>query len=82
MDQGGATLGRLSLNILVTRATEFIEAALVLRLAEGELRIMRLRRDPFREMRSLQAEMNEMFRQSIAPFHASPLMNPFGDDAG
>jgi HSP20 family molecular chaperone IbpA len=38
--------------------------------------------DPFREIRSLQAEMNEMFRQSIARFHASPLMNPFGDDAG
>ncbi len=38
--------------------------------------------DPFREMRSLQAEMNEMFRQSIARFHSSPLMNPFGDDAG
>ncbi len=38
--------------------------------------------DPFREMRSLQTEMNEMFRQSIARFHASPLMNPFGDDAG
>jgi HSP20 family molecular chaperone IbpA len=38
--------------------------------------------DPFREMRSMQAEMNEMFRQSIARFHASPLMNPFGDDAG
>ena len=38
--------------------------------------------DPFREMRSLQAEMNEMFRQSVARFHASPLMNPFGHDAG
>ncbi len=38
--------------------------------------------DPFREMRSLQAEMNEIFRQSIARFHASPSMNPFGDDAG
>jgi HSP20 family molecular chaperone IbpA len=38
--------------------------------------------DPFREMRSLQAEMNEMFRQSIARFHASPLMGPLGDDAG
>ena len=37
--------------------------------------------DPFREMRSLQAEMNEMFRQSIARFHASPSMNPFGEDA-
>ena len=35
---------------------------------------------PFREMRSLQAEMNEMFRQSVARFHASLLMNPFGDD--
>ena len=33
--------------------------------------------DPFREMRSLQAEMNEMFRQSIARFHSSPLMDPF-----
>jgi HSP20 family molecular chaperone IbpA len=38
--------------------------------------------DPFREMRSLQAEMNEMFRQSIARLHTSPLMSPFGDDAG
>ena len=38
--------------------------------------------DPFREMRSLQAEMNEMFRQSIARFHSSPLMEPFKDDAG
>ena len=38
--------------------------------------------DPFREMRGLQAEMNEMFRQSIARFHSSPLMDSFGDDAG
>jgi HSP20 family molecular chaperone IbpA len=38
--------------------------------------------DPFREMRGLQAEMNEVFRQSIARFHASPSMNPFRDDAG
>ena len=38
--------------------------------------------DPFREMRSLQAEMNEMFRQSIARFHSSPLMDPFVDDVG
>jgi len=38
--------------------------------------------DPFREMRSLQAEMNEIFRQFIARFYASPSMNPFGDDAG
>ena len=38
--------------------------------------------DPFREMRTLQAEMNEMFRQSIARFHASPSMNPFADYAG
>ena len=45
MDQGGATLGRMSLNILVRRATELIEAALVSGMAEGEHRIMRLRRD-------------------------------------
>ena len=38
--------------------------------------------DPFRKMRSLQAEVNEMFRQSIARFHSSPVMNPFGEDAG
>ena len=38
--------------------------------------------DPFREMRSLQEEMNEMFQQSIARFHSSPLMDPFKDDAG
>ena len=30
----------MSLDIVVTRATELIEAALVLRLAEGEHRIM------------------------------------------
>ena len=35
--------------------------------------------DPFREMRELQAEMNEMFRRSVGRFHASPLMDPFKD---
>jgi HSP20 family molecular chaperone IbpA len=38
--------------------------------------------DPFREMRSLQAEMDEMFRRSIARFRQSPRMNIFADDAG
>ena len=38
--------------------------------------------DPFREMRSLQAEMDEMFRRSIARFRQSPRMNIFTDDAG
>lgn len=38
--------------------------------------------DPFREMRSLQAEMDEMFRRSIARFRQSPRMNSFADDAG
>lgn len=38
--------------------------------------------DPFREMRSLQAEMDEMFRRSITRFRQSPRMNIFGDDAG
>lgn len=38
--------------------------------------------DPFREMRSLQAEMNEMFRRSISRFHSSPSMDPFKDDDG
>ena len=38
--------------------------------------------DPFREMRSLQSEMNEMFRRSISRFHSSPLMDPFKDDDG
>ncbi len=38
--------------------------------------------DPFREMRSLQAEMDEMFRRSISRFRQSPRMNIFTDDAG
>ena len=38
--------------------------------------------DPFREMRSLQAEMDEMFRRSISRFRQSPRMNIFADDAG
>ena len=38
--------------------------------------------DPFREMRSLQAEMDEMFRRSIARFRMNPQMNIFKDDAG
>lgn len=38
--------------------------------------------DPFREMRSLQAEMDEMFRRSITRFRQSPRMHIFKDDAG
>jgi len=38
--------------------------------------------DPFREMRSLQAEMDEMFRRSISRFRQNPRMNIFADDAG
>jgi len=38
--------------------------------------------DPFREMRSLQAEMDEMFRRSIARFHLNPQMDMFPTDAG
>lgn len=38
--------------------------------------------DPFQEMRSLQAEMDEMFRRSIARFHMSPQMDIFQNDAG
>ncbi len=38
--------------------------------------------DPFREMRSLQAEMDEMFRRSVARFRTNPQMNAFKDDAG
>ena len=38
--------------------------------------------DPFREMRSLQAEMDEMFRRSISRFRESHRMNIFTDDAG
>jgi len=38
--------------------------------------------DPFREMRILQAEMDEMFRRSITRFRQSPRMNIFTDDAG
>ena len=46
MDQGGATCGPVSMNILVTGATGFIGAALVSRLADGGHRISRLRRVP------------------------------------
>ena len=38
--------------------------------------------DPFREMRNLQAEMDEMFRNSITRFHMNPQMDIFKDDAG
>jgi len=38
--------------------------------------------DPFREMRNLRAEMDEMFRRSIARFHMNPQMDLFKDDAG
>ena len=38
--------------------------------------------DPFREMRAMQAEMDEMFRRSITRFRQSPRMNIFTDDAG
>ncbi len=38
--------------------------------------------DPFREMRNMQAEMDEMFRRSIARFHMNPQMDIFKDDAG
>lgn len=38
--------------------------------------------DPFREMRGLQAEMDEMFRRSIARFRMNPQMDLFKDDAG
>jgi HSP20 family molecular chaperone IbpA len=38
--------------------------------------------DPFREMRSLQAEMDEMFRRSITRFRQNPQMGIFKDDAG
>lgn len=38
--------------------------------------------DPFREMRSLQAEMDQMFGRSISRFRKSPRMNIFADDAG
>ena len=38
--------------------------------------------DPFREMRQMQAEMEEMFRRSTARFHLNPQMNLFKDDAG
>ena len=46
MDQGGASLRRMSMNILVTGSTGFIGGALVSRLAEGGHRVMRLRREP------------------------------------
>ncbi len=38
--------------------------------------------DPFREMRNMQAEMDEMFHRSIARFHMNPQMDLFKDDAG
>ena len=38
--------------------------------------------DPFREMRSLQQEMDEMFRRSITRFHMSPQMDLFKDAVG
>lgn len=38
--------------------------------------------DPFREMRNMQAEMDEMFQHSIARFHMNPQMDLFKDDAG
>ena len=38
--------------------------------------------DPFQEMRSLQAEMDEMFRRSITRFRQSPRMSIFKDDEG
>ena len=38
--------------------------------------------DPFREMRSLQAEMDEMFRRSTRRFRQNPQMGNFKDDAG
>jgi len=38
--------------------------------------------DPFREMRSLQTEMDEMFRRAIARFHLNPQMHLFQDDTG
>ena len=37
---------------------------------------------PFREMRDLQAEMDEMFQRSISRFQLSPLMDPFKNDTG
>jgi HSP20 family molecular chaperone IbpA len=38
--------------------------------------------DPFREMRNMQAEMDEMFQRSITRFHMNPQMDIFKDDAG
>jgi HSP20 family molecular chaperone IbpA len=38
--------------------------------------------DPFREMRSLQAEMDQLMQQSIQRFHMDPQMDMFKDDAG
>jgi len=38
--------------------------------------------DPFREMRDLQAEMDQMFQRSISRFQLSPLMDPFKNDTG
>jgi len=38
--------------------------------------------DPFREMRDLQAEMDQMFQRSILRFQLSPLMDPFKNDTG
>ena len=38
--------------------------------------------DPFREMRDLQAQMDEMFQRSISRFQSSPSMDPFKNDTG
>ena len=38
--------------------------------------------DPFREMRDLRADMDEMFRRSIARFRVNPQVNFFNDDSG
>lgn len=38
--------------------------------------------DPFREMRQMQQQMDQMFAQSIARFHMEPQLNGFPDDAG
>ena len=38
--------------------------------------------DPFREMRDLQAEMDQMFQRSISRFQLSPAMDPFKNDTG
>ena len=38
--------------------------------------------DPFREMRDLQAEMDQMFQRSVSQFQSSPMMSPFKNDTG